>query len=108
MTGRPPITHVAIRFNGKVYSLPKPNRHHDVIRHIVETEGVSHVDSHGEDQGFLDSSGRYLNRKQALVSAQVNDQMRAGRPVWHNELNSENLWLPRMAWTRVNRHGEDW
>ncbi len=25
------ITHVAIRFQGKVYSLPAPNRHHDVI-----------------------------------------------------------------------------
>lgn len=30
----PYITHVAIKYNGKVYSLPKPNRHHHVIRMI--------------------------------------------------------------------------
>lgn len=90
---RPPITHVAIRFNGKVYSLPKPNRHHDVIRHIVEVNpGLTHVDAYDEDQGFLDESGRYLNRRQALMSAQLNNQLLEGRPILHNELFSENLW----------------
>lgn len=71
---RPKITHVAIRFRGQVYALPAPNRHHHVIRHIVETTGVDSVDTHGDDQGFLDESGRYLNRKQALVSAIHNDR----------------------------------
>lgn len=89
---RPRITHVAIRFQGKVYALPAPNRHHHVIAHICQEAGVSFVDSHGEDQGFLDESGRYLTRKQALISAQVNGQMREDRPVWHNELYSENVW----------------
>jgi hypothetical protein len=89
---RPPITHVAIRFQGKVWSLPKPNRHHDVILHIAEQTGVSYVDSRGEDQGFLDEGGRYLTRKQALVSAEVNGQLRKDRQIWHGELYSENLW----------------
>jgi hypothetical protein len=89
---RPKITHVAIRFRGTVYSLPEPNRHHNVIRHIVDTEGVSHVDSYGEDQGFLDETGRYLTRKQALVSAQLNDQIKEGSTIYHGELYSENLW----------------
>jgi hypothetical protein len=88
----PPITHVAIRFRGVVYSLPKPSRHHDVIGLIAETTGVTHVDSLGEDQGFLDASGRYLNRRQALGVAIGNNQLREGIPVYHRELCSENLW----------------
>lgn len=31
------ITHVAIKVNGTVYSLPAPNRHHDVIRLAIES-----------------------------------------------------------------------
>lgn len=89
---RPRITHVAIRFQGHVYSLQPPHRHHDVIRLIAEQTGIQYVDARGEDQGFLDESGRYLNRKQALVSARVNGQLLADRPIWHSELYSENLW----------------
>lgn len=89
---RPPITHVAIRFQGKVYSLPKPNRHHDVIRMIVETQGVSHVDARDEDQGFLDADGRYLTRRQALYNAQVNNQLKPNEPIRMGQLFSENVW----------------
>jgi hypothetical protein len=88
---RPPITHVAIRFEGCEYSLPSPNRHHDVIRLIVDVMGVEYVDAHGDDQGFLDAEGRYLTRAQAMVNASLHDQLRADRPVYY-ELYSENLW----------------
>ena len=87
-----PITDVAIRFHGAIYSLPKPNRHHDVIRKIVEATDVRYVDAHDEDQGFLDESGKYLTRKQGLRVASLNNQMRPEHPIWHNELYSENLW----------------
>ena len=50
------------------------------------------VDSHGDDQGFLDNTGKYLNRKEALEVAKINGQLRSDRPIWHNELFSENLW----------------
>lgn len=86
------ITHVAIRFQGQVWSLLAPSRHHDVIRMIVEQTGVACVDSHGDDQGFLDADGRYLTRRQALISARANNQMKADRPTWHGELYSENVW----------------
>lgn len=90
---RPPITHVAVRFRGTVHSLPKPNRHHDVIRLICETTGADYVDANGpDDQGFLDESGRFLNRKQALVSALDNDQIKDASKVLHGMLFSENLW----------------
>jgi hypothetical protein len=87
-----PITHVAIRFQGRIYSLPSPNRHHDVIRKIVEETGVASIDGEERDQGFLDSNGMYLTRKQALLNAEKNDQLRPNRPVYHNQLFSENLW----------------
>lgn len=86
------ITHVAVRFNGKVYSMPRPHRHHHVIALIVEKTGVATVDSLGEDQGFLDGAGRYLTRWQALRVAKKHGQLRDDRPIWNDELYSENLW----------------
>jgi hypothetical protein len=69
----PQITHVAIKFLGEVYSLPRPNRHHDVIRKIVFDDKVAEsVD--GDEQGFLDEDGRFLTRHRALRLAQVNGQ----------------------------------
>ena len=91
------ITHVAIRFNGQIYSLPAPNRHHDVIRHIVTSTAstdnpITHVDARDDDQGFLDSAGRYLNRRQALRIAQKSGQLRPDRPIYYGKLYSENVW----------------
>ncbi len=60
------ITHVAIRFQGEVYSLPAPNRHHDVIRLIVEQTGAKTVDARDDDQGFLIDGERYCRRAPAL------------------------------------------
>lgn len=88
---RPPLTHVAIRFNGQVWSLPKPFRHHHIIRLIVEHTGVSYVDSRDEDQGFLDANGRYLTRKQAHVNADMHDQIKNGKIIG-GVLTSEDLW----------------
>lgn len=89
---RPKITHVAIRFQGVIYSLPAPNRHHHVIRHIVDTTEFKSVDAREEDQGFLDESGRYLTRKQALYSAKVNNQIKPGAVIRLNQLFSEDVW----------------
>lgn len=85
------ITHVAIRFNAKIYSLPPPNRHHNVILKIVEETGVANVNASGEDQGFLDSTGKYLTRKEALDLAIENGQLRWDQPIY-SQLYSENLW----------------
>ena len=86
------ITHVAIRFRNKIYSLPAPARHCDVIKHIVETTGYTtiSVDMHRE-QGFLDTNGLFLDRAAAYVRAQGNGQLTAKG---HKEgvLFSEDLW----------------
>jgi len=84
------ITHVAIRFQGTTYSLPKPNRHHDVIRRIIEVTGVDRVDTQEDDQGFLDEKGQYYRRSQALMHAMLNDQVRS--QIRLGMLFSEDLW----------------
>jgi hypothetical protein len=89
---RSKITHVAIRFRGKVYSLPSPNRHHHVIRAIIEELGPCKVDAMDEDQGFLDEEGNYLNRKQALVSALENNQVKNPNDIRCGMLFSEDVW----------------
>lgn len=86
----PPITHVAIRFNGLVYALPAPNRHCNVVSFISELNGNCYVDSLDNDQGFLNEFGVYLTRKQAMVNAKLNDQLI--RPIVSQfGLYSENL-----------------
>lgn len=86
------ITHVAIRFNGEIYSLPSPNRHHDVIRYICETTGATHVDVREDDQGFLDVNGVYLRRAPALARAHQTGQLKPGTQIHLNRLFSENVW----------------
>ena len=85
------ITHVAIRFNGIIYSLPAPNRHHNVILKIVQETGAQTVNAQGDDQGFLDDTGKFLTRKEALDIALNNGQLRLDRPIY-DKLFSENLW----------------
>jgi hypothetical protein len=88
---RAKLTHVAIRFRGKVYSLPAPSRHHHVIIEILkQNSNVCTVDDN--EQGFLDESGHFLNRKQALVSAQLNDQIKPGAVIRCEMLFSEDVW----------------
>lgn len=85
------ITHVALRFKGKIWSLPAPNRHHHVIRMIVEQAGVSYVDCYGSNEGFLDNDGNYLTRTDALFRAQECGQLN-DRDIIGGQLYSENLW----------------
>lgn len=97
------ITHVALKFQGKVWSLPCPYRHHHIIEMIAWLDSsvptarsgdpVTYIDAHGEDQGFLDDSGKYLTRKEALVVATENNQLKEdtmGPEL--GELYSEDVW----------------
>ena len=89
---RTKLTHVAVRFRGVTYSLPAPNRHHHVLAKIRQETGVSFVDTDENEQGFLDESGRFLNRHQALVSAQLFDQIKEGVVIRADRLFSEDVW----------------
>jgi hypothetical protein len=87
---RAKLTHVAIRFRGKVYSLPAPSRHHHVIAEILKQNPDVHTISNDE-QGFLDESGTFLNRKQALASALWNNQIKSGVIIRYEMLFSEDV-----------------
>lgn len=91
------ITHVAIRHKGLIYSLPAPNRHHHVIRMIHEKTGSTNIGGGEGNQGFLDSEGVYLRRKEALARAMETGQLleRAfdvGGGVTLGQLYSEDIW----------------
>lgn len=86
------ITHVAIRFQGKVYSLPPPNRHHDVIKLIIQKTGVKYVDARDDDQGFLIDGETFCRRKPALRIARECEQLKPGRDGMYGKLYSEDVW----------------
>jgi len=101
---RPKITHVAIRFQDRIWSLPRPYRHHHVlltISWLVEEFGqytketferiTRDNEDPTDDQGFLDESGKYLTRGQAEVNAFENDQVKNGALIG-GPLTSEDLW----------------
>lgn len=104
MSERLRLTHVAIRKDGIVYSLPAPNRHHHILWILCKRDGLPNVPpvddeallgetlDNGEDsQGFLDESGRYLNRAQAEVNAFLHNQVKNGKLIG-GPLSSEDLW----------------
>lgn len=88
MTKNLEITGVAIFYNETLYTLPKPNRHHDVIRMIGGIYG-NHI------EGFVDSDGNFLNRRAAMKRAIATGQFkRPTNPKLYQgeDLFSEDLW----------------
>lgn len=84
----PLITHVAIYHVGRIHALPKPNRHHHVIRQIGGIYGP-------HTEGFVDNAGNFLNRVDAMALATKNGQLnrREGVEFYQGpELFSEDLW----------------
>lgn len=89
-TDRPPLTHVAcIDKQGRIWSLPKPFRHHNVLK-VMHDFGAKLAEEQSA-QGFLDENGRYLTRVQAEVNAELNKQIKGGKIIG-GVLTSEDLW----------------
>ena len=58
------IETAAIMFEGRVYTVPRPGRHHNVMRHMWNTWGDKPGEERfirGETQGFVTSTGRFVN-----------------------------------------------
>lgn len=79
---------------GKIYSVPKPGRHHDVIRVIHEEHKgdprAARKVVMGSTQGFVTSHDRFVDRYEALVIAK-----RVGQLIkeWVTDrLYSEDVW----------------
>jgi hypothetical protein len=82
------ITRVAIRYRGTVYSLPKPNRHSDVIKYMI-SEGQ---DALAGEQGFMTDRDEFLGRRNAHDHALACGQVSEGNLVRPGSLSSDDLW----------------
>ena len=82
------ITHTAVRFEGRVHSLPAPHRHHHVLRLIYRECGRKAIGK----EGFLDNCGKFLSREEALHIARAAGQILDLKLVRGVKLYSENLW----------------
>lgn len=88
------IVAAAIRLDGRVYALPAPARHHDVIRWIVENTHHERVPG-SADQGFIDSEMGFVGRVQAWdIAAHGSKQLLPIAPTdgGSGRLYSEDVW----------------
>lgn len=78
--------------NNKVWSVPKPARHHDVLHYMYKL-GAKEKDSN-DSQGFKLSDGSYVDRLAAFTIAEKAKQIKPRLPGQYDgpELFSEDLW----------------
>lgn len=83
------IVSAAICYGGIVASVPRPGRHHDVIREWHAQTGQ--VTGGKCEQGFVTSEGRFVDREEGLRIANLAEQIlaKAGDP---SRLFSEDMW----------------
>lgn len=82
------IAAAAMQKGALIVSLPRPNRHGDIIKCIVTD--LSMEDAHDFDQGFITSEGRYVDRREgaaiAIAAGQITELQ------CPPNLFSEDLW----------------
>lgn len=87
------IVGVAVKSANMVYSLPEPNRHHNVLRLLTDLKLTRNYS--GEIEGFVDDKGKFLTRKEAYILASGNGQLKrlpGAQNYQGDELYSEDLW----------------
>lgn len=83
------ITHVAIKYDGRVHSLPGPKRHCDVYQKLLrQNNGGLYGPTFN---GFLTSHGRYVSRAEAFIIAKRIGQIKKGSRI-EGYLYSEDIW----------------
>ncbi len=85
------IVAVAVSFMGMTFSVPAPGRHHDVL-HAMHATGLTQGKHHL--QGFITSTGRFVDRRVGKEIARLARQLDVVRPKTDpaSELFSEDLW----------------
>ena len=87
--GEPDMSETAaIAINGRVFSLPRPKRHHDIINYLAEIERLP--TPIGGEQGFVDSELGFVDRNAAGRIAIDAGQIEKLK--WPPQLFSEDLW----------------
>lgn len=79
----------AVLQDGKIYTMPPPKRHNDIIHAMSRTEGLERVTS--EQQGFLLSNKTFATREEARLVADEAEQT-SDRDKHQEKLFSEDLW----------------
>jgi hypothetical protein len=74
---------------GLVHTLPRPARHHDVVRLLAES--FDHPGRGTDEQGFLLSDGSFCRRRRARFVAEEAGQL-LPRASDLAELYSEDVW----------------
>ena len=93
------IFQAAIRdHDGKVYTMPKPARHHDII-HFMANKGIE-IPITGE-QGFITNEGVFVDRYEARIIA-VNAHQLLDRAGGTTRLYSEDVWIGRLTQSEIN------
>lgn len=71
--------------------MPRPARHHDVLKMLyqagINDEGLSHLNG----QGFTTSRGRFVSREEAAAIARAANQL-IREPTPADMLTSEDVW----------------
>lgn len=81
------IETAAVRVGGVVFTLPRPNRHHNILWWLSVLGVRPH---HTHDQGFVLSNGFYVDRETAALIAMASGQVE--RLIAAPNLYSEDLW----------------
>jgi len=86
------VDRAAILFDGVIYSVPRPGRHHDVIRFMAEKFGPDWY-LHDDEQGFVLSDGSFADRARAWEHAVLAGQLlpRAPTDARGGRLYSEDI-----------------
>jgi len=83
------IKAAAIKWEGRVYSIPAPGRHDNAIALMVK-ENPDKSRFLGSEQGFVTSEGKFLDRIEAAAIAIKCGQIE--KLNWPPDLYSEDLW----------------
>lgn len=84
------IEAAAVKFDGTILALPRPNRHHHVFREYYRHHSTD-MPTESLDQGFITSRGRFVDRTEGLVIADRHGQIVKKHPTF-SELFSEDMW----------------
>ena len=93
----PMITHVAVRYKGFAFSLPRPFRHHHVHNCLIHLVGG--INDFSTD-GFLTNKYFFLNRKEAFSLVSQNGQL-LRKDITDNKLFSEDVWVHNVPYTKL-------
>jgi hypothetical protein len=85
------IDRAAVRCGDKVYSVPRPGRHHDILRVIFEANDPLLPLITLRDQGFVTDQGRFVSREEACVIARAAGQILVKTNPEY-QLFSEDVW----------------